>query len=247
MKKEIKKGEIIIYQTADKKINLDVTFDQETVWLTQDQMAKLFGTQRPAITKHLRNIFSSGELDEKSNVPKWNVANSDKPVKFYNLDVIISVGYRVNSKRATQFRVWATNTLKNYLIRGYAINEKRLLSAQEKFKELQTAVDFLHQKIGYELLAGQEKEILHLLSDYSKTLTLLEQYDKDNVVVSKHGKAKFKLEYEAVRNVISEIKKELAIKGEASEFFGTENSEKFKGWVLSRHTDYIPKGELMTL
>ena len=151
MVEDIKKGEIVIYKT-EKGPKLDVRLEKESIWLTQDQIALLFGIQRPAITKHLNNIFKSGELDEKSNVPKWNIANSDKPVKFYSLDAVISVGYRVNSKKATQFRVWATKTLKDYLVKGYAVNEKRLLEAENKFKELQTAVDFLRQKSRHELL-----------------------------------------------------------------------------------------------
>ena len=101
------------------------------------------------------------------------------------------MGYRVNSKKATDFRVWATHKLKNFLIRGFAIDEKRLLETENKFKELQNAVDFLKQKSKHELLAGQEKEILGLLADYSKTLTLLEQYDKEEVNLHKEGKGKF--------------------------------------------------------
>lgn len=194
-------------------------------------MAKLFGTQRPAITKHLNNIFKSGELDEKSNVPKWNIANSDKPVKFYSLDVVISAGYRVNSRRATQFRIWATNTLKQYLVKGYAVNEKRLLEAQSKFKELQSAVDFLRSKSKHDLLAGQEQEILNLLADHSKTLTLLEQYDKEKVSLVKNGKGKFVLAYEDAVDVIAKIKHELVVKKEASDLFGAENSEKLKGII----------------
>lgn len=226
---EPKKGEIVIYQTPDKKVRIDVSLENETIWLTQDQIALLFGTKRPAITKHLNNIFKSGELDEKSNVPKWNVPNSDKPVKFYSLDAIISVGYRVNSKRATQFRVWATNTLKNYLVKGYVVNEKRLLEAESKFRELQGAVDFLKNKIGNELLIGQEQEILSLLTDYSKTLTLLEQYDTEKVALSKKGKGGFVLDYSGAQKVIVEIKRELIGKKEASDFFGRENGEKLKG------------------
>src|SRR3989344_8170744 len=173
---EYKKGEIVIYQSA-KGPSIEVKLQNKTIWLTQLQIALLFGVNRPAITKHLNNIFASGELDEKSNVPKWNIANSDKPVKFYSLDTIISVGYRVNSKKATQFRVWATNILKNYLVKGYAIHEKRLLEAQDKFNELKNSIDFLQKKSKYDLLAGQEQEILNLLANYSNTLTLLEQYD----------------------------------------------------------------------
>lgn len=243
MEKEPKKGEIVIYQTLDKKVKIDVSLKNETIWLTQDQIAKLFGTQRPTITKHLNNIFKSGELDEKSNVPKWNIPNSDKPVKFYSLDAIISVGYRVNSKSATQFRVWATKTLKDYLVKGYAINEKRLMEAQNKFKELQAAVDFLRQKSKHDLLSGQEQEILNLLADYSKTLTLLEQYDTEKVALSRQGKGRFILDYAVAQKVITEIKKELSDKKEASELFGKESSDKLKG-ILGNILQTFDKKEL---
>jgi hypothetical protein len=119
-------SEIIIYQSVDGQMQLDVQMDNQTVWLTQAQMALLFQRERSVITKHLRNVFIEGELDEKSNVQILHIANSDKPVAFYNLDVIISVGYRVKSQRGTQFRQWATQRLKDYLVQGYAINQKRL-------------------------------------------------------------------------------------------------------------------------
>jgi len=138
----INKGEIIIYQTSKKEVGLKVRLEKETVWLTQAQIAELFNTERSVITKHIRNIFNSEELSEKSNVQKMHIANSDKPVKFYNLDLIISVGYRVNSKHATQFRIWATSVLKQHILQGYTINESHLLEARDKFRELQTAVNF---------------------------------------------------------------------------------------------------------
>jgi|SRR3990167_9775277 len=119
------KGEIVIYKKAGEPM-LQVKVEKETVWLTQEQISLLFGTERSVITKHLGNIYRSGELDEKSNVQKMHIPFSDKPVNFYNLDVIISVGYRVNSKRATEFRIWATKVLKYHLIKGYTINRKRL-------------------------------------------------------------------------------------------------------------------------
>lgn len=168
-KNEIKdRGEIIIYRSKEGP-KLEVRLEEETIWLTQEQIAFLFGTQRPAITKHLNNIFKSGELDEKvvSSILEHTTQHGaikgktqTKKVKYYNLDAIISVGYRVNSKRATQFRIWATNTLKNHLVKGYTINEKRLLQTQEQLKELQSAISFLQEKSKHELLAGREQEIL---------------------------------------------------------------------------------------
>ena len=126
------KGEIIIYQTADGSTSLDVKLEQETIWLNQKQIAELFGTKRPAITKHLKNIFLSGELEENRVCSKMehttpHGAMADKTqtteVKYYNLDAILSVGYRVNSKNATRFRIWANKVLKEYLIKGYAVKE----------------------------------------------------------------------------------------------------------------------------
>ncbi len=240
------KGEIVIYQTPKKEVKLDVHLKGETVWLTQKQIAILFDTQRPAITKHLNNIFKSGELNKISVSSILEHAAVDGKIyktQFYNLDVIISVGYRVNSRRATQFRIWATKTLKDHLIRGYTINEKRLLETQEKFKELQTTIFFLQKKAKHELLAGQEREILNLLANYSKTLTLLEQYDKEKLSLVKKVKGKFILKHEDAKRVIQEIKKELMAKKEAADLFGQESGEKFKG-ILGNVYQTFGKKEL---
>ena len=242
--KEIKNGEILIYQTPDKKVRIDVSLNNETVWLTQLQIAALFSVQVPAVSKHLKNIFKEKELVEKSVVSKMEITATDgKKYKTisYSLDAIISVGYRVNSKKATQFRVWATNTLKNYLVKGYAINEKRLLEAQDKFNELKNSIDFLQKKSKYDLLAGQEQEILNLLANYSKTLTLLEQYDKEKVSLVKNGKGKFILTYEDVLKVINTLKNELIVKKEASDLFGTENSDKLKGIIGNLYQTFDKK------
>lgn len=244
MKTEITKGEIIIYQTPDKKIKIDVSLNNETVWLTQLQIASLFSVQVPAVSKHLKHIFKEKELVEKAVISKMEITAADgKKYKTisYNLDAIISVGYRVNSKKATQFRVWATNTLRNYLVKGYAINEKRLLEAHGKFNELKSAIDLLQKKSSHELLAGQEQEILSLLSDYSKTLTLLEQYDKEKLSLIKHEKGKFMLSYDNVVLVIESVKKNLVSKKEASEFFGQENSEKLKGIIGNLYQTFDKK------
>jgi len=157
-------SQVTLYQTSDGKVELEVRMEHDSVWLRQEQMSELFGRERSVITKHLRNIFVEGELEEKSNVQNLHIAGSNKPVKFYNLDVVLSVGYRVNSKRATQFRIWATKTLKDHLVQGYTINEKRLLEAKEKFVELQSAISLLSAKAKHKLLSGQEQEILNLLA-----------------------------------------------------------------------------------
>src|SRR3989338_4033735 len=240
LEKEIKKGEIIIYQSATGP-NIKVKIEADTIWLTQAQISELFNTERSVITKHLKNIFATGELFDKSNVQKMHIANSDKPVNFYNLDCIISVGYRVNSKKATQFRIWATKTLKDHLVKGYTINEKRLQEAQDKFNELQETIGFLKDKSRHNLLLGQEQEILSLLADYSKTLTLLEQYDKEKVSLINKGKGKFVLDYDEVLVIIAKVKSELTVKKEASELFGQDNQGKLQGIIKSIYQTFNKK------
>ena len=145
-KNNFKKGEIIIYKTSKNEVELKVRFKNESVWLRQNEIALLFGKERSVITKHINKIFADKEIDKKTNVQKMHIPNSDKPVEFYSLDMILAVGYRANSSRAIHFRQWATKVLKQYLIKGYAINEKRLLEAQNKFNELREAVAFLQKQ-----------------------------------------------------------------------------------------------------
>ncbi len=230
-RKEFKKGEIIIYKTSKNEVELSVRFEKETVWLRQEEIAKLFGKERSVITKHINNIFKDKEVDKKSNVQFLHIAGSDKPVAFYSLDVILAVGYRTNSAIAIYFRRWATKVLKNYLLKGYALNQKRLLEVRERFRELQGTITFLQEKTKHKLLAGQEKEILNLLASYSKTLKLLEQYDKGEISLVKKKKGKFILSYEQAKQIIGEIKKDLVAKKEASDLFGQETGKKFQAII----------------
>src|SRR4030042_4812412 len=150
-KKQFNKGEIIIYQPKTGGPRFEVKLEKETVWLDAHQVALIFGVNRPAVVKHINNIYKTGELDKKSTCSILEQVAADGKIRkmnLYNLDMIISVGYRVNSKRATQFRIWATKTLKEHLIEGYTLNKKRLLQAQDKFKELQEAISFLREKSG---------------------------------------------------------------------------------------------------
>lgn len=180
---ETKKNEIIIYKTSKDDVHLEVRFEGETLWLRQNEIARLYGKDRSVITRHINKIFSDKEVDKKSNVQFMHIPNSDKPVAFYSLDMILAVGYRTNSARAIDFRKWATNVLKKYLLKGYALDQKRLLQTQNRLKELQGTISFLQEKSKHELLTGQEQEILNLLANYSKTLTLLEQYDKEKLSI----------------------------------------------------------------
>ena len=147
-KNKINKGEIIIYQTSKKEVELRVRFKNETLWLDAHQMAKVFDVDRTGVVRHIKNIYKTGELSENSTCAKIaQVAKDGKTrnMDIYNLDMIISIGYRVNSQKATKFRIWATSVLKKYLLQGYAVNEKRLLEARNKFQELQTTISFLRR------------------------------------------------------------------------------------------------------
>jgi len=241
--REIKRGEIVIYKSS-RGPEVDMRLHKEMIWLTQLQIALLFGVNRPAVTKHLNNIFKNGELKEQSvsSILEHTASDGKKyNTKFYNLDAVISVGYRVNSKKATQFRIWATKILKEHLIQGYTINERPLKEAQDKFNELQETISFLKNKSGHKLLLGQEQEILSLLTDYSKTLTLLEQYDKEKVSLINNGRGKFVLDYDEVLVIIAKVKSELTVKKEASELFGQDNQGKLQGIIKSIYQTFNKK------
>lgn len=171
------KNEIILFENQDVK--LEVNMNGETVWLTQDQMAKLFGKDRTVITRHINNIFKDGELEEKSNVQKMHIANSDKPVSLYSLDVIISIGYRVKSPNGVIFRKWANKVLKDYMLQGYAVNQKRLEYLEKTVKLIDIA-----NRIDKNLNNSDAQEILTFCSKKSLTskvgdelrLLMLEEY-----------------------------------------------------------------------
>lgn len=240
-KNELNKGEIIIYQTSNKEVDLMVRFENESVWLNQTQIVRLFNKDQSVISRHIKNIFKDGEVDKKSNMQNMHIANSDKPVAFYSLDIILAVGYRVNSANAIKFRKWATKILKGYLLQGYAINEKRLLEAQDKFNELQTTISFLRKQTDKKQLKGQEKEILNLLADYSKTLSILERYDKEKLQKPKGRKDSFALEYENCLEIITELKKELIARKEASDIFGAERNSAFESVVKNLYQTFDSK------
>lgn len=156
--KDLKRSEFLLYTTTDGSVKVEVFYAGETVWLTQSKMAELFGVDRSVITKHVANVFESGELDEQSNVQKMHVAHSAKPVSYYNLDVIISVGYRVNSSQATQFRIWATKMLRDFMIRGFVLDDERLKNGAhfgkdyfdellERIREIRASERRFYQKI----------------------------------------------------------------------------------------------------
>jgi prophage maintenance system killer protein len=241
MKAQKEEQKIIIYKTASGLPEIDVKVEKDTVWLNQQQISELFSTDRTVITRHIGNIFKSGELEEKSNVQKMHIANSDRPIKIYNLDVILSVGYRVNTKRATQFRIWATNTLRDYLVRGYAIYPKMLETQMEKLTSLKEAIGFIEKKADTYLLQGKSRELLSLINEFAKTLTLLEEYDNDKIKIKKTFSPKFNLSYNTCKNLIIELKAELKKEGDAGDLFGQEYDKKFEGVINSIYQTFDGK------
>ena len=246
MKKNISKnkGDIVIYKPKGKEVEIRVKLKKETIWLNAHQIAQIFNIDRTVVVKHIQNIYKNNELFAKSTCAKIAQVAADGRIRRmnqYNLDMIISVGYRVDSKQATQFRVWATRILKQHILQGYTINQKRLLETQTKFKELQNAITFLQKKSRKKLLKGQEKEILDLLGEYSKTLSILEQYDKRKIKKAKGQKGKFVLSYDNCKDIIIKIKENLMTKKEASNFFGIEVEKKFESAIENLRQTFAKK------
>lgn len=229
-------NQIIIYEDASGEIRLDVSLENETVWLNQRQMALLFDVNVPAINKHIKNILVDRELDSSTiskmeTVQKEGKREVKREIEFYNLDMIISLGYRVNSKRATSFRVWATKILKEYLINGYAINQKRV--AQTGLEELNQTIALLKDTISQsELELSEAKGLLDVILNYSRTWTLLQGYDEDSLKVEVEPKeAKFTIDFDEAKEAIAQLKGELIKKGEATGLFGREKAGEFSGIV----------------
>jgi prophage maintenance system killer protein/prophage antirepressor-like protein len=229
--KDLEKNSIAIYKSASKEI--EVNLEGESLWLDAHQIAEIFDVQRPAIVKHVNNIYKDSELKKDSTCSILEQIASDgkkRKMNFYNLDMILSVGYRVNSKKATEFRIWATNTLKKHLLNGYTINQKRL---QERgVDEFEQAIKLIKQAIGSRELASDEaKGLLSIVTDYAHSWLLLQKYDEDQLVIPKVAQAQFILEYAEARRSISELKNDLMVKKQASELFAQEKDESFKGII----------------
>ncbi|MFH7320143.1 RhuM family protein [Desulfurivibrio sp. D14AmB] len=222
-------GEIIMYQSEDGTNAIDVHLKDETVWLTQAQMVELFQRDQSVISRHVNSVFREGELSSQGNMQKMHIASSDKPVASYSLDVVISVGYRVKSQRGTQFRIWATGILKDHLVRGYTVNQRRL--AEKGVAELKQAMALLATTLeGHELVSDQGRAVLEVVSRYARTWQLLLEYDEERLAVPavRHGvKAGVKLD--EVRRAIAALKKELAARGEATDLFGQERGHGLAG------------------
>ena len=225
MRKEDEK--VIIYQTKDGETSIDVRLEGETVWLTANQMAVLFGRDEKTIRKHINNVFLEGELTKDNNTHFLRIDNVKQPVAFYTLDVIISVGYRVKSQRGTQFRIWANKILKDYLIKGFAVNDK---ITQRKYEELSQLVHILGRTINSkpELSNRENLDLINVVTDYTYALDTLDKYDYQKLIIDKTtSENKFIVTYDNAIIMIHKLKENFG----GSWLFGKEKDNSFKSSI----------------
>jgi prophage maintenance system killer protein len=220
-------SDIAIYQAPDGTARLEVHLDQESVWLNLNQMVDLFGRDKSVISRHLNNVFKENELDRQAVVAKFATTAADGKtyqVDHYNLDVIISVGYRVKSLQGTKFRQWATQTLRDHIVEGYTVNKPRLQEETAKLLEMQKAVQLLTRTLaGQEVIDDVGKEILQVINDYAYALATLDRYDHGTLTIEgTSGPAVFVLQYEEAISIVH------SMKGEFDGLFGQEKDQGFK-------------------
>ena len=209
------RNEIIIFETEDHQIKLEVNVESETVWLSANQMALLFERDEKTIRKHINNVFSESEVDKINNTQKMRVEGVKQLVPFYTLDVIISVGYRVKSKRGVEFRRWANSVLKQYILKGYAVNDNRIRQLGEVIRIMKRTENEL-----------DSKQVLSVIEKYSNALDLLDSYDHQNMTRPKGNEATYVLQYEECMEVIQSMRF-----GDESDLFGKEKDDSFKGSI----------------
>jgi prophage maintenance system killer protein len=226
-------GEVALFVAPDGQIRLDVRLERETVWLSLGQMAELFGRDKSVISRHLRNIFETGELDRRAVVAKNATTAADGKtyqVEYFDLDAILSVGYRVNSKRGTQFRTWATRTLRDHLVQGYTLNERRL--REKGLAEMEQAMRLLaHTLSAHELVTEQGRAVLDVVTLYARSWRLLVQYDENRLpeVPAHPLRPVAGLSPDDTRRAIGELKQALMARGEATTLFGQERGGALDG------------------
>jgi prophage maintenance system killer protein len=225
-------NQIEIYKDKDNQTQIEVKFEEDTVWLNQAQLVVLFGSSKTNISEHLSNIFDSIELESGATVRKFRTVRKEgkrtisRNIDYYNLDVIISIGYRVNGKRGIQFRQWATQRLKDYLVKGYAINEKRLAEAENRFNDLKQTIALMDDVAKTKNISGTEAQgLLKVLSDFTIALDILDQYDHQTLKIRKtKRKELFRISYKEARKAIEGLKNKFG----GSALFGNEKDKSFK-------------------
>lgn len=218
---------IVIYRTADGQTSIDVKLEDETVWLSANQMANLFDRDEKTIRKHINNVFSEGELEKENNTHFLRVDGVKQPVAFYSLDVIISIGYRVKSQRGTQFRIWANRVLKEYLVKGYAVNKAL---TEQRYTELKQLVTVLGRTVkAQEALTSEDAlNLVEVVSDYAYALDTLDRYDYQQLAVGQTtNEIKFHATYEGAMQAIEELKEKFG----GSQWFAHEKDDSFKSSI----------------
>lgn len=226
-----KENEIVIFETKDHNVSLPVSVKNDTVWLSANQMAALFKRDEKTIRKHINNVFKEEEVEKAINTQKMRVDGVKQPVPFYTLDVIISVGYRVKSKRGVEFRRWANSVLKEYIIKGYAVNHNRMNQLNEVIRVMKRLENNL-----------DTKQVLTVVERYNRALELLDSYDHQNMTRPEGNKATYVLDYEECRKVINDMSF-----GENSSLFGKEKDDSFKGSIGAIYQSFAGKELYPTL
>lgn len=224
---------IAIYQSADGSIATEVRLEGETVWLTQAQLTQLFGRERSVITKHLRNIFAEGELEANSVRAKFaHTADDGKTyqVEHYNLDVIISVGYRVKSPEGTRFRIWANRILKDHLVQGYTLNQQRLTQQQENIRQLERTLSLFQQNLIEQASLPEARGLVNVIAGYARTFVLLNQFDSERLPLGDFATTiHYEIRADEALAGIATLKADMLGRGEASELFGNQKDDSFAG------------------
>ena len=208
-------NQIVLFESNDQEVTIPVNLDSQTVWLSQAQMAQLFDRSIGVVSRHIKNVFTEGELEQKSNLHILQKCSSDRPTTLYSLDVIISVGYRVKSQRGVEFRRWATNVLHRYIIQGHVENERRL----EQLGIVAQIIERLPDDLG-------SREILDIVESYIDVFKLLDEYDRESIDRPKGQTGIYTLEYELCMNLISQMRGRFA-----SDLFGVEKDESFRSSI----------------
>ena len=224
------KGEIILYRSQDGKAALDVRLEGETLWLSLSQIAGLFERDKSVISRHLNNVYKTGELDRGATVAFFATVQNEggrqveRQIEYFNLDAIISVGYRVNSKRGTQFRIWATNVLREHLVRGFTLNEKRLQEQEQKLADLRRTVGLLEKTLAHQAIGLDEaKGLLNVITDYAYALTTLDRFDHGTLAIEEVTRpAPFIMTYDAAMEIVK------AMQPGFGGLFGLEKDQGFK-------------------
>lgn len=239
---EMENNQIIIYQTEDGETSIDVIMDHETVWLDQEKISDLFQTDRTSITKHIKNIYNSSELPEESTCAKIAQVQTEgkrrisRKISHYNLDMIISIGYRVNSIRGTQFRIWANKILKEYLVKGYSLNEKRLHEQSQQFEALKQTVKLMGNVLGAQELSSDETSgLLKVITDYTYALDVLDKYDHRKLTIeATHVRQGFIATYKEAMKAIKGLKDKFG----GSSLFGNEKDESFQSSIATIYQSF---------